>query len=94
MKFLDIKEILKEAKAISRPLIFSGTDYGIVTMSTSVPMSLVRFHEHLKPTQSVFSAGGPIVVPKKEKCFRLTALQEDQKSLCWAQTRKRNKRKI
>jgi hypothetical protein len=45
VKFLDIKQILKEAKVISRPLIFSGTDYGIITMSTSVPTTLIPFYE-------------------------------------------------
>lgn len=48
VKFLDIKQVLKGAEAENRPIMFSGTDYGVVTMSTSVPMSMDRFKEHMK----------------------------------------------
>ncbi|CAO3663413.1 unnamed protein product [Umbelopsis ramanniana] len=48
VEFLDISQVLQSAKEEERSIMFTGTDYGVVTMSTSVPMSLDRYNAHIK----------------------------------------------
>jgi hypothetical protein len=84
--------------------MYSGTDYGIITMSTTVKMSTKRLQAHLAlsgytspdlTTQpSLSSDVMNLVTPIKESCYRVTAGELSQRSLAHAFARKREKRKV
>lgn len=46
--FLDISTLKKEAADRKRHLTFSGTDYGLCTLSTTVPLTMDMFLHHIE----------------------------------------------
>lgn len=47
-KHIDISELRSACMEDGKALVFSGTDYGVRTMSETVPMSEGQFQDHLK----------------------------------------------
>ena len=47
-KYIQIDQLLTEAAADAREIVYSGTDYGICTQSTTIRMTSDRFNAHLR----------------------------------------------
>ncbi|KAF9938598.1 hypothetical protein BGZ70_006515, partial [Mortierella alpina] len=45
---MNIETIMKEAQESNRAVVFSGTDYGVVKMSETVPVTQQRLEDHLQ----------------------------------------------
>lgn len=97
------------AKWDDREVVFSGTDYGVATMSTTVSMPMQRYRAHVKLYNHQLSAlsednkinddkldgnDEDIVSPRREQRFRITAQQINQMSLSRSSAKKREKRKV
>jgi hypothetical protein len=85
---------LKDAETEGRTVVFSGTDYGICTMSTTVAMPIKRYEAHIKlynrfaqltveePMDDAIEAEDlKVACPSREKIIRVTAGELDQLSL-------------
>jgi len=82
-----------ECQKASKELVFAGTDYGIKTMSTTVPMTLSTYENHLEMFNSSTRSANQESCPRLPTPLRITADQIDQLSLSKAHIRNRRKRK-
>jgi hypothetical protein len=101
---LDIGVLQYQAAIEAKDIVFSGTDYGVVTQSTSIRMPQQRYNAHLNlynrfqllqdNCQDSDSADIDVAVPDREVCHRITSGQISQMSLVRPTNIAREKRKV
>lgn len=106
VKFIDIHPLLGEVNENNSYVTFSGTDYGVCTMSTTMAISLRRFQAHAKlynyhttldtgeTKNNVEELDLTVAVLPVDKCHRVTAGEIEQRSLSRAFSKKRESRKV
>jgi hypothetical protein len=102
---IDIKKLVYLASKNGSDVVYSGTDYGLVTQSTTIRMTANTFKAHMEvynhfsalenlEDSSMLSEEAMKVVCQSDKAHRITSGEIQQRSLTRAHTRKRNKRKV
>ncbi|CAO3564588.1 unnamed protein product [Mortierella alpina] len=91
---MDIETIMKESRESNRAVVFSGTDYGVVKMSETVPVTQQRLEDHF---QYFKKAHDPTVeVPRRvshvPESSKITAAQINSISHSRRMQRRREKR--
>ncbi|KAF7731951.1 hypothetical protein EC973_007782 [Apophysomyces ossiformis] len=98
-EFLDISELHQEVKQDPKKTItFGGTDYGLRTLATTVPVTMERARLHFDLYNRQFGDGQtPVSIPKEmstlPKPMRITAGYLEEKTLCRSFRKKRERRK-
>jgi hypothetical protein len=82
-----------ECQKANKELVFAGTDYGVKTLSTTVPITLSTYERHLEMFNLSARSANQESCPQLPRPLRITAGQIDQLCLSKAHTRKRRKRK-
>ncbi|KAF9351026.1 hypothetical protein BGX26_010870 [Mortierella sp. AD094] len=59
---LDISQLLTNARGGERMVVFGGTDYGLVTMSETAPLSLNKIQTHINRYHLLFAISGASVL--------------------------------
>jgi len=89
---LDVSKLISESEDVNREVVFGGTDYGLVTMATTVRLPIDRYHRKVdlynhfsvladesECMQIDFECQDSDSEPSK--CFRVTAEQINQRAL-------------
>ncbi|GAB5588369.1 hypothetical protein Unana1_03269 [Umbelopsis nana] len=92
-EYIVMNVLTTECQKANKELVFAGTDYGIKTLSTTVPITLSTYESHLEMFNSSTRSANQESCPQLPRPLRITADQIDQLCLSKAHTRKRRKRK-
>lgn len=99
-EWINLQQFKEECRKSSKEMIYAGTDYGVVTMSTTVSMTDGQYKRHLE-LYNKYACLEVDPLPQEEqesipilrKPFRVTAGEIEQRSLSRKHARKRKRRK-
>jgi hypothetical protein len=101
IKWINLQQFKEECKKSSKEMIYAGTDYEVVTVSTTVSMSDGQYKRHLE-LYNKYACLEVDPLPQEEeqesmpilrKPFQVTAREIDQCSFSRKQAYKRKRRK-
>jgi hypothetical protein len=96
-----IDRLLYQAAVEAKEIVYSGTDYGVCTQSTTTRMTPQRFDAHLRLYNRFQALADDdcqdcveVAVLDREECHRITSGEISQMSLVRYTARRREKRKV
>lgn len=105
-EYIQTSTLTSEAEKQGRQIVYSGTDYGVTTMATTIRMTPERADQRLRlfnyfspletdeATDELPSADDFNDIPENDECHRVTSGEVSQLSLARKFTKKRETRKV